>query len=236
MLEQLYTPKVIVALMVVILTANGLLLYQLWYEPSTVQTADTPASENPESPATPPDSEDEATEEDGDETEEEAPAEEDEEDTESESSSGDDSAAPPDEPEGQAAEGAGGGDGSSQGGQPSDAGPPGEAPGGSPETPFNSQYDPPPTDPGSPGGGSDFATADFDPGTSGGGQPEGELSRIQTAFISAFFGDDGDDSGEPGDGGSEVDVLPVTSGFGVFPAFMALAAAVGAALVIIRRK
>ncbi|MDQ3507690.1 MAG: DNA polymerase V family protein [Actinomycetota bacterium] len=237
MLEQLYTRKVIVALMAVIFAANGWLLYQLWYEPSTVDTADAPTSESPRNPATPPDGEgieDETEDEAGDETEDEASADEDEEDAQSEDADG---------------------TGESGAGGPSSEGAGGEAPDGDAETPFSSQYDPPPTAPGSPVGGSEFGSSgfgspefgagDFDPGGAGDFDPgasgsEGGVSRIRTVIMSALLdvGDDGSGgAASEGEGsGSGMEALPTTSGFRVLPGVVVVAAAFGAAVFILRRR
>gem|GEM_PF-2654182 len=224
MLEQLYTRKVIVALMAVIFAANGWLLYQLWYEPSTVDTADAPTSESPRNPATPPDGEgieDEKEDEAGDETEDEASADEDEEDAQSEDADG---------------------TGESGAGGPSSEGAGGEAPDGDAETPFSSQYDPPPTAPGSPVGGSEFGSSGFGSPEFGAGASgsEGGVSRIRTVIMSALLdvGDDGSGgAASEGEGsGSEMEALPTTSGFGVLPGVVVVAAAFGAAVFILRRR
>ncbi len=224
MLEQLYTRKVIVALMAVIFVANGWLLYQLWYEPSTVDAADAPTSESPRNPATPPDGEgieDETEDEAGDETEYEASADEDEEDAQSEDADG---------------------TGESGAGGPSSEGAGGEAPDGDAETPFSSQYDPPPTAPGSPVGGSEFGSSGFGSPEFGAGcsGSEGGVSRIRTVIMSALLvvGDDGSGgAASEGEGsGSEMEALPTTSGFGVLPGVVVVAAAFGAAVFILRRR
>lgn len=247
MLEQLYTRKVIFALMAVIFAANGWLLYQLWYTPPTVETADAPTSETPQAPATPP--EDEATGEN-----------EDEEENGSENESSADEDAPTegaDEPPVGAVEGGSAVEPSSEVEGIGDGLEPGEPQGEAPEAPapaipFSSQYGPQPTEPGPAGGGSESgspgfgssesASAGFDPGVSGapgsGGDGSG-VASIQMVVMSALFdiGNDGPEEAASGGGsGAGAEMLPTTSGFGVIPAVLAVGAVFGAAVFIIRRR
>lgn len=226
MLEQLYTRKVIVALMALILAANGMLLYQLWGAPSATQTADTPSSsESPQTP-NPPQDERDGEAEDGEPGEEAPP--EDESGGQEESAQSD-----PDT------------EGSRQGGQPSDSGA-AEGQSEPPGTPFGSQYDPPPT---VPGDSAELASSglggsgDFDPGASGsgagGGQSESGLARIQMVVLSAFYEveESGPGDSSSGESGSEANVLPATSGFGGFAVALSVAAmAGGMAIAVFGRR
>lgn len=190
MLEKLYTRKVVIALMALILAANGLLLYEFQIKPPT-QTANAPSSEGSPRIAETPRQEEEAEEEDGGEDEPESP----------------DAGAP--------RQGSGGGE------EPPDERPPPQG-AVSPETPFGSQYNPPPTVPGS-----ESAT-----GSSDGGSP-----RIRVALASFYDSEGGVVNGSGDSGGTSI--LPTTSGGIFLPAAMfvgVVAVAAVAAAAALRRR
>jgi hypothetical protein len=170
MLEKLYTRKVVIALMALILAANGLLLYQFQIKPPT-QTASTPSSEgSPRVPDTP-----------RQEEEAEAPAGEDD---DGEGKNGAEIRSE-DEAEGQR---------QSSEEEPSVEGTPAEEE-ISPEIPFESQYGSPPTVPGfesASGGGGDpsrvrMSLASFDGPGGGGPDGAGEISILPTTSGASLF-------------------------------------------------
>lgn len=278
MLENLYTPKGIVALMALILAVNGVLLYQLRTDPAP-PTANAPSTqESTQDPAPPPsrtedeepeidrnndesneasDSEDPENNEDPEEPRPEENADQDSENQDSEDQQ-DTETETPEEPteeqveepeEEQASQGVAGLQEEAQPsvvGEPQGVqGPPGEVGQTDDDTPFDSQYGPPPTTPGegSEGGGSGDSelgsSGDFDPGVANSGGFGGGLERIQVALSSLYAFGDYEPVAEPGSGSSDrISVLPATSGFAPVSLVLIIVAAIAGAagIMIFRRK